>query len=62
MVGRGVVAAVGAFTTGKKSRDKYLVRIATALSLLPPLAVSPSRGVGANAPEHAGLATVPVAS
>lgn len=28
----------------------------------PPLAVSPSRGVGINAPEHAGLATAPVAS
>lgn len=25
----------GAFTTGKKSRDKYLVLIATVLSLLP---------------------------
>lgn len=30
----------GAFTTGKKSRDKYLVLIATVLSLLPPLAFS----------------------
>lgn len=53
----GVAVAVGAFTTGKKSRDKYLVRIAAALSLLPHWQFHPLLGV-----EHAGLATVPVAS
>lgn len=59
----------GAFTTGKKSRDKYLVLIATVLSLLPPLAFSVSlshwlwgkRNPGGQSdPKHSRMSTVTV--